>query len=209
MVLLRTQLLMMWRAGVTPTSLLWLVLVVLAGCDDGGWSDVIETKVDPHANFTALQTFAFAAGVPNPHVEMAALPSDVAAGITALNEAVRVELESEGLAEVRAEQKPDLLVSSLISTDDQQALTWSCVPGQWWGYEPWATDPCAWLSPLYLEYDVGTAAVGLVHVATSTVPFAGVIQGVLTGSAHPNDRLVHDVHEMFKDYPAQQSGSTP
>jgi hypothetical protein len=209
----RLKLLMMWRAGVTPDFMLLFALgLLLASCDDGS-SDVVKTRVEPNADFTAYRTFAFSSDAPNPDGGVAPIPSSAKAGLSAVNDAVRSELQGQGLVEVSTMLAPDLFVVSLSSTDDRQALTWACVPnswwGYWWGYDAWAVDPCAWLEPLYINYEVGTAAVALVDVEADRVPFGGVMQGVLDSSGSPTARVEDDVHRMFEAYPAEQTGSAP
>jgi hypothetical protein len=191
-------------------SMLLALSIVLVACDDDDPNDVIKTRVDPAADFTSFHTFALSAQAPNPDSD-ASIPNNYTTALSTIDDAVRSELVSRGLSEVTPQQQPDLFVVSLASTQDQQALSWSCVPGYWygywWGYNAWSSDPCAWLDPLYVEYTVGTAAVGLVQVSSERVPFGGIMQGVLDESGNASDRVQHDVHEMFKDYPDNQTGS--
>jgi hypothetical protein len=179
------------------------------GCDscDDETGAVVETYVNSAADFTAFRTFAISAQPPAE--DEAPLPAEVAESLSVVNNAVRSELEDRGLTEVDPAANPSLFVVTLVRTDDQQALTWSCVPGYWWGYTV-AWEPCSWLTPLVVDFEVGTVAVGLVDVAHEQASFAGVLRGVLdAGDDLVSDRVVDGVGEMFEDYPTNQTGAAP
>ena len=60
---------------------------------------------------------------------------------------------------------------------------------------------CAWLAPLYVDYTVGSLALGLAAPNEEEVVFGGLLQGVADGSGNTEDRIRDGVHVMFEDYP--------
>jgi hypothetical protein len=188
-------------------SFLALVLSVNA-CSDDDPEDVVTTRSSPSADFTSYQTFRFTTEEDMPAgVRGVDLPSDVAANLQMVNEAMRQELLEEGLREVAPGETPDVFAFSLASTDEEAALYWGCVDGYWYGYWSFAWDPCAWLQPVYAEYETGTIVVGLADPARQEIVYGSVIEGLVTGDEDDMEsRLEDDMSEAFDDYPSTQTG---
>jgi hypothetical protein len=173
------------------------------GCEDS--DDVVE-YADSQADFASYKTFAF---TPAPS-GAADLPNEVQSSLDVVNSELKKQLEEQGLTEVNVSASPDVVVFSLESTKDSSALSWSCVPGYWYGYWPWTYDPCSVMAPSYDEYKSGSIAVGLVDPALQRVVFGGVAESVVVGSGNDIQRLVDGaVDDIFKDYPSDQTGSGP
>jgi hypothetical protein len=177
---------------------------VLCACDDDDGVDVVAERADPNADFTAYKTFAFAEAQDGGTVN---IPSGIAANLSTANNEIKTQLEALGLNEVDANASPDLFAFSLASTNEQAALSWTCVPGYWYGYWDWSYTPCSVVSPYYDEYTVGTLVVGLVDPALEKTVFGGVAQDVVDGTTDANDDIVDAVDDIFEDYPVDQTGN--
>jgi hypothetical protein len=175
-----------------------LCAAALCACSDD--DDVVVERADPDADFTSYKTFAISDN------SSVAIPSGVAANLAQANDAITTQLENLGLTEVDASADPDLIAFSLASTDVDAALSWSCVPGYWYGYWDWSYDPCSVVSPYYDSYTVGTLVVGLVDPVLEKTVFGGVAQSILDDS-NVDDDIDDAVEDIFDAYPSDQTGS--
>lgn len=179
-------------------AVLALCCAAFTACSDDDSGDVVRTNVNPSEDFSTFQSFAFANNTP---VGGATIPAATAQDLALVNDSVRDELVARGLIEVDLSASPDLVVVTAVNTDDESAVTYACVPGYWYGYYLTAWDPCPWIEPIYVNYEVGTVAVGLVNPLNQSIAFSGVLQGVLNGEGDVEERVDDGVSEMFEDYP--------
>jgi hypothetical protein len=136
-------------------------------------------------------------------VDIEDFPEDVKANIDVANDQARLELEAQGLEEVGEDEEPDLIIASLGSTKEQDAIYWDCVPGSWWGYWGWYWDDCAWIDPDYVQYTIGSVVLGVSDPEMKKIVFGGLLRGLVTGSGDAEPRIRSGVHELFKSYPDQ------
>lgn len=188
-----------------------LLFCSMSACDcndDDLPDDVVKARAKPAVDFGEYQTFRIEdklteEDLADAGADLGELPEDVRFNIDTANDQARMELEDLGLTEVGADEEADVLVGSMGSTDDQDAIYWECVPGYWWGYWGWYWDSCAWLDPVYVEYTVGSVMVGVADPAMNDIVFAGFLQGV--GDGNGGDDLEHrirdGVHKMFESWP--------
>lgn len=193
------------HTSIRPLATLGLVLS-LGACGDDDPDDVVTTRSSPSADFTSYETFRFQSESDLPPGVSMNLSPDVVASLAVVNDAMRQELLEQGLREVGPSEVPDLFAFSLASTEDQAALYWSCVDGYWYGYWALAWEPCAWLQPMYTEYEVGTVVVGLVDPQRAEIVYGSVIEGVVDPDGDVEERVEDDMDEAFDDYPADQTG---
>jgi hypothetical protein len=189
------------------------LLITAGGCDcndDDRPPDQVNTRVKPGVDFSEYHTFRIQDELSKDDIEDAGvdididpedIPDDVRLNIDVATDQARQELEELGLTEVGEDEDADLVVFSLGATNDEDAIYWECVPGYWWGYWGWVWDTCAWLEPIYVEYTVGTVALGLADPDMEDVVFGGVVQGVADGEDDVEDRIRNGVHVMFEEYP--------
>jgi hypothetical protein len=179
-------------------------------CDDDDFNDEVVTRVNPEADFSQYETFRIAdgfsrGGLADAGVNTALIPDDVLFNLGIANDQARVELEKRGLTEVGDDAGvADLGVFSLAATSETGGYVWECVPGYWWGYWDYYWDPCAWLVPVYVEYEVGTLFLGLADSELEAVVFGGLAQGTIVESNDQGDaeeRIRDAVTEMFLHYP--------
>lgn len=183
--------------------------VAVGACsdDDGAPADIVSTQSNPSADFTSYQTFRFLTQDDMPSGMTLNLPRDVLANLDKVNDAMREELLEQGLSEVAPTAAADLLAFTLASTTENEALYWDCVEGYWWGYWTYAWEPCAWLEPVYTDYETGTVFVGLIDPLRNEIVYSSVMQGVIYGDEDDmEDRLEGDMSEAFDQYPAAQTG---
>ena len=129
------------------------------------------------------------------------IPKDLKLNIDTANDQARMELKKLGLTEIKEDEGGDLVVASIGSTKDEDAFYWECVPGYWWGYWGYYWDSCAWLDPVYVEWSVGSVAVGVADPEMKDVVFGGLLQGVVDGSGDAEERIRAGVHQMFEQWP--------
>jgi Domain of unknown function (DUF4136) len=192
------------------TVTLGVATLVVLGCADepeSACDDTIVTRADPMADFTGYKTFAVVPESEYPTELPSDLPSDTRTSLEAANDAGRRELLLLGLDEVDfATGTPDVVLFSLAASDTDTGVVYECVDGYiwygWWGY---VWDPCAWLEPVAVDYEVATVLVGLADPANEEVVFGGVVQGILE-CGDVSDRLDDGVKRIFSDYPADQAG---
>jgi hypothetical protein len=187
----------------------WLVALLLAtavqvGCndDEDRPDDYVNTWASSNGDFKNYKTFAFWGPEDYPmSMDVPEIPEDVKKDLTIVNDATRTELTMLGLTEVKADENPDVFAFSLASTEDENAIYWECVPGNWWGYWGWYWDSCAWLQPIYVDYSVGTVIVGLNDPKKEQVVFGGLIQGIVYGDDSAQERIDDGVAKVFDEYP--------
>jgi hypothetical protein len=178
------------------------------GCDDDDPEDVVTTRSSATADFTSYETFAFPERTETIEDLDESVPTQVAANLELVNDAVRSELTALGLEEVDAADDPDLVAFNLAATEETEAISWECVDGYWYGYWTYAWDPCAWLAPIYTEYTSGAVLVALADRQREEVVFGGLIQGV-GDDEDPDEveeRVQNGVAAIFNAYPSTQTG---
>jgi hypothetical protein len=195
----------------TRKPMLYMCLVLTVGscdCDDSDEAtDYVVTRADPNVDFSQFHTFRIsdsrdADDLTDVRLDLEDIPEEARINIDSANDQARIELERIGLTEVDEDEDADLVVFTIAGTSDQSGYAWECVPGwYWWGWY-WAWDACAWLAPIYVEYTVGSLALGLADPSEEDVVFGGLLQGVADGSGDTEDRIRDGVHVMFEDYPA-------
>jgi len=186
--------------------------LLMTACNDDNDepNDTVTTRSSATADFKSIKTFAISDKDSVPSSVAKVIPSSVGTNLDAVNDAVRNALEDQGLTEVNNDDHPDVVAFSLAATSNQQALSWDCVDGYWYGYWAYSWDPCAWLEPVYTEYTQGSVVIGLADPTQESVVFGGLIQGALDESLDSEEsqqRLQDDVNQVFDAYPADQSGS--
>ena len=192
-------------------SFLMLCSVSACDCDDDDLPpDEVYAYAKPGIDFDDYKTFRIQDHLSDEDLEDAGIdpdriPEDAKYNIDIANDQARIELEERGLTEVGDDEEADLVIGSMGKVDEDDAIIWECVPGYWWGYWGWYWDSCAWLDPVYVEYTVGSVAVGLGAPAEEDVVFLGFLQGIGDGGGDDDvdDRIRAGVHEMFEEYPVE------
>jgi len=169
------------------------------------YNDTIVVRSDPTVDFENYCTYAIQeivlpddpVGIPED------LPDDLQANLYAANaEAARI-LEKKGLEPVSDPANADVVIFSAAASNTEEGVIWECV-GDWvwwgWGY---VWDPCAWMRPIDVEYQVGTMLVGLADPEMESVVFGGLVQGVLASNEPDPARVQDGAKRVFKQYPGK------
>ncbi len=207
------------RFGLWGIAIAMVAALGFAGCggDDDQPEDVVLVRVRPDAPFATYSTFAIVSsdalpdlpdlpGLPEVPDD---LPDDIRNGLMATEDAVRDQMTMIGLREVGVDGDPDLFVLDYAATQEEDAIVWQCVPGwAWWGwYVYW--DPCAWMQPVLVEFEVGSILVLLADPDIApdddygNYVFGGLGQGVLNGG-NAEARIDSAVARMFDEYPQDE-----
>jgi len=189
---------------------LFLSLCTVSACDcddDDLPEDEVYVYVKKSVDFGDYKTFYIddeltQDDLADAGVDVEDFPEDLRLNIDSANDQARIELEKLGLDEVGEDESPDLVVASLFSTKDEDAIYWECVPGNWWGYWGWYWDSCAWLDPEYVQYTIGSMVLGLSDPEMEDIVFGGLLRG-LAGTGNADERIRFGVNEMFDSYPEQ------
>lgn len=201
----------------------WMVRALFVLCSVTVWScddddlppDEVYARAKPGVDFKEYKTFKIDDTLTKEELEAAGvdtdkIPKDVKYNIDIASDQARQELEDRGLDKVGEDEEADLVIASLGSKNDEDAIYWDCVPGYWWGYWGWYWDDCAWLEPEHVSYTIGSVAVGLADPKMKDMVFGGLVQGVGYGGAGDEleFRIRSGVHQMFFKYPVDPTDST-
>lgn len=192
--------------GRIGAPLLFAACLLGVACSDDDSETVVDTRASADTDFTAFETFAFVGANDMAPGDVVDVPSGVSTDLQIVNDAMREELLELGLREVSVDDDPDLRAFNLTATDDEEAVSWACVDGYWYGYWAWATDPCAYITPYYTEYTEGAILLGLLDSEEEEVVFTGLIRGIAEDADDFADRVDDDVDRVFDQYPANQTG---
>jgi hypothetical protein len=199
------------RASISRGCCAVFALSLATACNDDPEpvEDYVSSWASSTADFSEYETYRFATAEDAPPGAMKP-PEDVQAQLMLVNDAMRAELNARGMREVTGDTKPDVFAFNVAATMDEEAVYWDCVEGWWWwGYYYWSWDPCAYLVPVPVEYEVGTVILGLSDVERKEVVFGGVIQGLVDNRGDLDQRVKDAVSEVFDDYPVPEQEQQP
>jgi len=178
--------------------------LMMFGCsDDDGPSGEVRVEWDQQANFTQFQTFGIVTSVQAGFDGLPNAPEEVVAFNDYVNQQIRLQLQSLGLTESAT---PDVWVGNLAWLNEQSSIVYECVPGDWWGYWGWYWEPCDWVYPTIVDYEVGSLLITVGEAATQTPVFIGLARGVEPREDTP-DRVDAAVADIFSQWPVEQTGN--
>jgi hypothetical protein len=113
--------------------------------------------------------------------------------------------------EVTASNQPDLFAGNGLSRATEEGVVWQCVGGWWWGFWGWFWDPCAWLAPVPVEFEVGSLLIPVgPRPAEGEEPepvFTGLGQSVLDTGTNVDVKVQNAVRAIFAQWPVQRTCS--
>ena len=184
------------------TTTMLAILLLLQAC---AASPTYRTDVDPDADFSAYETYAFFS---EPGTDMRGYSTLITQHF---KDAVGREMEKLGYR--YDEDDPDLLVNFSANivekTRERPSPTISVGYGHGFGYYGYRGSLYAtW--PLYeaeaepVTYEYGTANVDVIDAERSTMIWEGVAEGKLTEAAmqNPREAIFAAMEELFSRYPA-------
>jgi hypothetical protein len=111
--------------------------------------------------------------------------------------------------EVTETNQPDLFAGNGLSRTTDQGVVWRCVGGWWWGFWGWFWDPCAWLAPVPVEFEVGSLLIPVgPRPAEGEDPepvFTGLGQSVLGTGPSIEVKVRNAVQAIFAQWPEPRS----
>lgn len=206
-------------ARCVPLVLLFASSVVFLSCaNDSVQTERLIVDWDQTVNFTQFQTFSVVTkeaiennpDLPDPPPE---LPDDAKAAIAQINALIVEAMGPTGLGytyippdQVTPENQPDLWAGNIGAVTEEQGIVYDCVGGWWWGYWGWYWDPCAWVVPRTIDFDVGSLLIPVASSATREPIFWGLAQGIDYVGADNEERIENAVTAIFAQWPIDQMG---
>ncbi|MBT8468443.1 MAG: hypothetical protein HKN10_11120 [Myxococcales bacterium] len=193
-------------------------LFVLSCADDTVQTGEITVRADPEAPFETYETFSVltADQIPN--------PPDLEEGEQLFNELVN-ELIVEAMQnepvcltyippdEVDETNQPDLFAGNGLAVNTDEGTFWECVGGWWWGYWGWYWDPCKWVVPVPVEWDIGSMLIPVgppPAVGEDPQPvFAGLARSLVGAGPIDEDRVRDAVRVIFAQWPEPRTCGAP
>ena len=193
-------------------------LFVLSCADD----TVVQTgqiivRADENAPFESYETFTVVTADMVP--EAPELEEDEQLFNEQVNAMIRDAMEKEPVCltfvepdQIDENDPPDLFAGNGLRVETEEGYYWECIGGWWWGWWGWYWDPCKWVAPVPVEWDVGSMLipVGPPPEGEDVEPvFAGLAQSVLApGEVNP-DKVKQAVDAIFQRWPDQRTCPEP
>lgn len=204
-----------------PVVLLVASSVLVLSCGDSG---VVQTgqiivKYDETADFSQFNTFSVVTGDSAPPGAPEPGPDEVLFN-DRVNELIIEAMTSAPVCmayippdEVTDENQPDLWAANGLARTTGEGTYWQCNGGWFWGWWGWQWDPCAWLTPVPIEVDVGNlyVLVGPEPAAEEDpeAVFAGLAQSIAGTGPDLETKAGVAVEEIFAGWPIQRTTCSP
>jgi hypothetical protein len=111
--------------------------------------------------------------------------------------------------EVTEGNQPDLWAGNGLARTTEDGVVWQCVGGWWWGYWGWYWDPCAWLAPVPVEFDIGNLLVPVGPPPPDGEDprpvFAGLAQSVVGTGPDVRTKAQEAVRSIFEQWPDRRT----
>ena len=181
------------------------VIIFLASATGCTTIDV-KTDFDPAADFTQFHTFAF--GGLTDITKTGLLDNSLVR--KRIESALLRELTKKGLREVKAEERPDLLVHYWLGTVDKQQISGTASPtvgyyggrGGYGGGYGWGA---GYGTVTTYEYKEGTLVVDLVEPAKKELQWRATMVAILEDTTEENIELGNKaIAKAFENYPPKK-----
>lgn len=107
--------------------------------------------------------------------------------------------------DVTDENRPDVWAANGLARTMEEGTVWQCQGGWWWGWWGWYWDPCAWLVPVPVEFDVGNLFIPVgpapVEGEDTNIVFAGLAQSIASSGADWQTKARAAVEAIFAQWP--------
>ena len=175
----------------------------------------VVVEFDERVDFTQFETFSVITedvmppDAPEPGEDEVFFNDTVNEIIVEAMTAPPVCLEYIPPEEVTDTNAPDLFAANGLGRTTGEGTVWQCVPGWWWGYWGWVWDPCAWLTPVPVEFDIGNLLVPVgpppVEGEDTRPVFAGLAQAIAGTGANVENTVRQAVQLIFNQWPDQRT----
>ena len=104
---------------------------------------------------------------------------------------------------------PQVWAANGLARTTGEGTVWECQGGWWWGWWGWYWDPCAWIVPVPVEFDVGNLFIPVGPApAEGEDPiaiFAGLAQSVAGTGPDVETQVTNAVQAIFQQWPVQRT----
>lgn len=113
--------------------------------------------------------------------------------------------------EVTETNEPDLFAGNGLARTVNEGTTWQCVGGWWWGVWGWFWDPCLWIVPVEIEFEVGSLYLPVgprpEEGADAEPIFKGTARKVLESNTNVDATVRAAVTAIFQQWPKRRTCS--
>ena len=195
------------------TMLIASVAVLSCANDNTVATGQLIVEFDPTVDFSQIETFSIVTQEVAP--PDAPEPSDDEVVFNnQINELIIEAMTSSPVCmeyiprEEAADRAPDVWAANGVARTTGEGTVWQCQGGWWWGWYGWWWDPCAWLVPVPVEFDVGNLFVPVGPAPEEGVDtemiFAGLAQSVATGQ-DVETKVAQAIQAIFAQWPVQRT----
>ncbi len=198
----------------TLVTLLASSLVTLGCSDDTVQTSQLIVRANPDVDFSQFETFTvvtaeLAPDAPQPGEDEKFFDDLV-------NELIMEAMTSEPVCltfippdEVTEENQPDLYAANGLARSEDEGVIWECVGGWWWGYWGWFWDSCLWLSPVPVEWEVGSLLVPVGPPPSEDEEakpvFTGLAESIVGTGPDVETQVTAAVQAIFQQWPVDNS----
>lgn len=205
-------------ASLSSLFVLLATSLFVLSCSSGTQTERLIVDWDKTVDFTQFETFSVVTqevidnnpDFPDLPTE---LPDDAKAAIEQINDLIIEAMGPSGLGytyippeQVTPENQPDLWAGNIGAVTEEQGIVYDCVGGWWWGYWGWYWDPCAWVVPRTIDFDVGSLLIPVASTTAQEPIFWGLAQGIDYIGADNELRIETAVTDIFAQWPIDQTG---
>lgn len=195
-----------------PFVLLLLTSLVALSCanDTVVRTGEIIVRSDPDALFESYQTFSVLTAdiVPDPpeiDEDQQLFNDQVNAMIIDAMTKEPVCLEFIDPEDVDENNVPDVFAGNGLAVNTEEGVWWQCMGGWWWGWWGWYWDPCKWIVPVPVDWDVGTMLIPVgpppADGEDAKPVFAGIAEALLSPGPIDEDAVRAAVDYIFQQWP--------
>lgn len=175
----------------------------------------IIVEVDETADFTAIRSFSVVTqdlappGTPEPGPDETFFNEFVNDLIIEAMTAPPICLEFIPPDEVTDENEPDVWAANGLARSTGEGTYWQCVGGWYWGWWGWMWDPCFWVTPIPVEFDLGNMLIPVgPRPAEDEDPnpiFAGLAQSIAGTGPDVETKVPAAVNAIFAQWPTNRT----
>jgi hypothetical protein len=205
----------------SPVVLLVASSLLALSCGDSGvvQTGQIVVEYDRTFDFSQLETFSVVTsdvappGTPEPGPDELFFNNLVNELIIEAMTSEPVCMEFIPAAEVTDATQPDVWAANGLAKTTGEGTVWQCVGGWWWGWWGWQWDPCRWVTPVPVEFDVGNLFIPVgpapVEGEDPAAIFAGLAQSVAGTGPDVETKVRAAVEAIFAQWPDRRTCPTP
>ena len=185
-------------------------LVVLSCADDTVQTGQIIVRDDPDAPFDEYQTFSVLTADLVP--DAPALGEDEQLFNDLVNDLIVEAMTNEPVCltfiapeDVDENNQPDVFAGNGVAVNTEEGTFWQCVGGWYWGFWGWYWDPCKWVAPVPVDWDIGSMLIPVgprpADGEDAQPVFAGLAESVLGAGPLDEEKVRAAVNIIFQQWP--------